>query len=205
MRSREYGYIRVSSTDQNTDRQLIALKEIGINEDYIFIDKVSGKNFDRPEYQLLKRVLREGDTLFIKSLDRFGRNKAEILKEWQWLMDNGIDVAVLDMPILDTRKYRELNGVGELITSLVLQILSWLAEEERVNIKQRQAEGIAAARSKGVALGRPRIEVDDKFVEVYDCWKSGEITGVKAMEQLGMKKTTFYARVKEYEEDKAGQ
>lgn len=196
---RNYAYIRVSSKEQNIDRQLEAIKDLDINERDIYIDRQSGKNFDRPEYQAMKRSIRLGDTLFIKSLDRFGRNKQEILKEWQWLMDNKINIVVLDMPILDTRKYKELDGVGDLITNLVLQILSWLAEEERKNIKQRQREGIDAARSKGIKFGRPKIDIDNNFREVYAKWKSKNITAVRAMKELDMSRSTFYRRVKEYE------
>jgi len=157
---RKYGYGRVSEKDQNEDIQLTTLREQGIPEEYIFIDKDSGKNYDRHEYQLLKRVMREGDTLFVKSINRFGRNKQDILKEWQWLIDAKIHVVVIDIPILDTRKYEELEGIGQLIMDLVLQILSWIAEEERKGIKQAQAEGIAEAKKKGKHLGRPRINLN---------------------------------------------
>jgi len=150
----------VSEKDQNEERQLSDLRKQGIPDEYIFVDKASGKNFDRPEYQLLKRVLREGDTLFVKSINRFGRNKTAILKEWQWLIDAKIHIVVIDIPILDTRKYQELEGIGQLIMDLVLQILSWLAEEERRSIKQAQAEGIAEAKKKGKHLGRPQINLN---------------------------------------------
>ncbi|MEC4569425.1 recombinase family protein [Paenibacillus sp. CMAA1739] len=205
--TREYGYARVSTKDQNEDRQLTVLQEQGIPNEFIFIDKVSGKNFDRPEYQLLKRVLREGDTLFVKSINRFGRNKQEILKEWQWLIDAHINVVVTDIPILDTRKYKELEGVGQLIMDLVLHILSWLAEEEWNDIKQAQSEGIAAARKKGKHLGRPPINLATMssgqraiLEEEYSKWKSGELTGVELMQRLDLKKNTFYKIIKEYEE-----
>lgn len=180
LENRNYAYIRVSSRDQNVDRQIEALKDITIDIRDIYIDKQSGKDFDRPEYQALKRSIRPKDTLFIKSLDRFGRNKLEILKEWQWLIDHNINVVVLDMPLLDTRKFKELDGVGELVTNLVLQILSWLAEEERKNIRQRQLEGIKVAQSKGVQFGRPRIEIGKEFVKIYDRWKNKNITAVEA-------------------------
>ncbi|WP_207753409.1 recombinase family protein [Sporosalibacterium faouarense] len=196
---RNYAYIRVSSKEQNTDRQLAVLKGIDIDERDIYIDKQSGKDFNRPEYQALKRSIRAGDTLFIKSLDRFGRNKKEILREWQWLMDHEINVVVLDMPLLDTRKYTELDGVGELVTNLVLQILSWLAEEERKNIRQRQSEGIKVAKERGVKFGRPKVEIDKNFIETYDIWKKGNITATEAMKLIGMKRNTFYRRVKEHE------
>lgn len=197
--SRNYAYVRVSAKDQNTDRQMKVMNELGIKEEYTFTDKASGKNFDRPEYKLLKRCLHEGDVVFVKSLDRFGRNKEEILKEWQWLMDNKVDIVVTDMPLLDTRKYKDMEGVGKLVTDLVLQILSWLAEEERNNIKQRQAEGIKIAKQNKVKFGRPRLEANVEFEKAYQQWKAGEITAVKAMQLLDMKPNTFYRRVKEHE------
>ncbi|QNR70563.1 recombinase family protein (plasmid) [Paenibacillus peoriae] len=203
---RKYGYGRVSEKDQNEDRQLTALREQGIPEEYIFIDKASGKNFDRPEYQLLKRVMREGDTLFVKSINRFGRNKQEILKEWQWLIDAKIHIVVIDIPILDTRKYEDLEGIGQLIMDLVLQILSWLAEEERKGIKQAQAEGIAEAKKKGKHLGRPQINLTtltpgqrDVLDAEYHRWKNNELSAVEFMKKLGLKKNTFYKILKEYD------
>lgn len=206
---REYGYARVSTKDQNEDRQLTVLQEQGIPKEFIFIDKVSGKNFDRPEYQLLKRVLREGDTLFVKSINRFGRNKQEILKEWQWLIDAHIHVVVIDIPILDTRKYQELEGVGQLIMDLVLHILSWLAEEEWNDIKQAQSEGIAAAQKKGKHLGRPQINLTTlssgqrAILEgEYIIWKSAGIASVDFMRKLNLKKNTFYKIIKEYEKER---
>lgn len=206
MSSREYGYARVSTKDQNEDRQVSALREQGIEEGFIFIDKASGKNFDRPEYQLLKRVLREGDTLFVKSINRFGRNKQEILKEWQWLIDAKVHVVVIDIPILDTRKYAQLEGIGQLIMDLVLQILSWLAEEERKGIKQAQAEGIAEAKKKGKHLGRPQINlttltpVQRGVLDAeYYRWKNNKLSAVEFMKKLDIKKNTFYKIIKEYE------
>lgn len=199
MSQRLFSYIRVSSHSQSVERQLEAIKGLNIDERDIYIDKQSGKDFNRPEYQALKRSIRTGDTLFIKSLDRFGRNKAMILKEWQWLMDNKINVVVLDMPLLDTRKYADLDGVGELVTSLVLQILSWLAEEERKNIKQRQREGIDVALKNGIRFGRPIHGITSEFKDAYNQWKQGKITATNAMELCGMKRNTFYRRVKEWE------
>ncbi|MEE4565831.1 recombinase family protein [Paenibacillus polymyxa] len=207
--SREYGYARVSTKEQNEDRQISVLREQGIPDEYIFIDKASGKDFQRPEYQLLKRVLREGDTLFVKSINRFGRNKQEILKEWQWLIDAKIHIVVIDIPILDTRKYQELEGIGQLIMDLVLQILSWLAEEERKGIKQAQAEGIAEAKKKGKHLGRPRINLttltpgQKQILDAeYPCWKNDELSAVVFMGKLQLKKNTFYKIVKEYEKER---
>jgi DNA invertase Pin-like site-specific DNA recombinase len=204
--TREYGYARVSTKDQNEDRQLTVLRDQGIQDDYIFVDKASGKNFDRPEYQLLKRVMREGDTLFVKSINRFGRNKQEILREWQWLIDAKIHVVVIDIPILDTRKYQELEGIGQLIMDLVLQILSWLAEEERNGIKQAQAEGIAEAKKKGKHLGRPQINLNtltpaqrNTLDTDYPLWKNNELSAVEFMKRLDLKKNTFYKVMKEFD------
>ncbi|MGC6585129.1 recombinase family protein [Paenibacillus sp. Dod16] len=205
--TREYGYARVSTKDQNEDRQVTVLREQGIPDEYIFIDKASGKNFDRPEYKLLKRVLREGDILFVKSINRFGRNKQEILKEWQWLIDAKIHVVVIDIPILDTRKYEDLEGIGQLIMDLVLQILSWLAEEERKGIKQAQAEGIAEAKKKGKHLGRPKINLNTLTPRQkgildaeYPRWKDNELSAVEFMKKLELKKNTFYKIIREYED-----
>ncbi|WP_063568441.1 recombinase family protein [Paenibacillus sp. O199] len=204
--TREYGYARVSTKDQNEDRQLTVLRDQGIQDEYIFVDKASGKNFDRPEYQLLKRVMREGDTLFVKSINRFGRNKQEILREWQWLIDARIHVVVIDIPILDTRKYQELEGIGQLIMDLVLQILSWLAEEERNGIKQAQAEGIAEAKKKGKHLGRPQINLNtltpaqrNTLDTDYPLWKNNELSAVEFMKRLDLKKNTFYKVMREFE------
>lgn len=196
---RNYAYIRVSTKEQNLSRQLDAIKECGIeiNERDIFIDKVSGRDFNRPEYLLLKRSIRKGDLLVVTSLDRLGRNKTEILKEWEWMINNGIDIMVLDMPILNTRKYRQLDGIGELISNLVLQILTWLSQEELKNIKERQKMGIESAKKRGVKFGRPKI-IPNNFEDVYNRWVNGDITAVKAMELTGLKKNTFYNRVKEF-------
>ncbi|MDB2157871.1 recombinase family protein [Clostridium butyricum] len=196
---RNFAYIRCSTKDQSESRQLDAIKGLEIDERDIYVDKASGKDFNRPEWQALKRTIREGDTLFIKSLDRLGRNKEGILEEWKWLSKNNINIVVLDMPILDTRKYADLNGIGDLITNLVLQVLAWLAEEERINIKQRQKEGINAAKIRNVKFGRPKITVDDgEFSQVYDQWKNKKITARRAMELLDIKSNTFYRRVAEY-------
>lgn len=191
---RNYAYLRVSSKEQNLARQLDAIHSLNeiIDERDIYIDKQSGKDFNRPEWQALKRSIRSGDTLFIHSLDRLGRNKQGILEEWQWLVKNKINIVVLDMPLLDTRKYQNLDGVGDLVVNLVLQILSWLAEQERTNIKQRQKEGIASAKSRGVKFGRPPVQKPKNFDTVYKQWKNSEITATKAMQVLGLKRNTFY-------------
>jgi DNA invertase Pin-like site-specific DNA recombinase len=200
MEVRKFGYIRVSSKDQNEGRQLQAMKEKGLDERDIFLDKQSGKNFDRAQYQLLKRMIRKGDVLYIHSLDRFGRNKEEILQEWNDITKNiQADIVVMDMPLLDTTQFKD--SLGTFIADLVLQILSWLAEEERDRIRKRQREGIDVALQKGVPFGRPKAQVTEEFKEVYNLWKTGEMTAVKAMSELGVKKTTFYKLVKEYEKE----
>jgi DNA invertase Pin-like site-specific DNA recombinase len=200
MEVRKFGYIRVSSKDQNEGRQLQAMKEKGLDERDIFLDKQSGKNFDRAQYQLLKRMIRKGDVLYIHSLDRFGRNKEEILQEWNDITKNiQADIVVMDMPLLDTTQFKD--SLGTFIADLVLQILSWMAEEERDRIRKRQREGIDVALQKGVPFGRPKAQVTEEFKEVYNLWKTGEMTAVKAMSELGVKKTTFYKLVKEYEKE----
>lgn len=198
MENRKFGYIRVSTKDQNEGRQFDAMINAGINERDIYMDKQSGKNFDRPQYQLLKRIIRKGDVLYIHSLDRFGRNKEEILKEWNDLTKNlEADIVVMDMPLLDTTQYKD--SLGTFIADLVLQILSWMAEEDRNRIRKSQREGIDTALKNGVKFGRPEIETPEEFVDVYNRWKAGEIKAVKAMTLLNMKKTTFYKLVKTFE------
>lgn len=198
MDNRKFGYVRVSSKDQNEERQIENLKNF-IDERDIFIDKQSGKDFNREQYQLLKRMLRKNDVLYIHSLDRFGRNKEGILNEWYDITKNiGADIVVLDMPLLDTTKHKD--SLGTFISDIVLQILSWIAEDERERIKKRQREGIDIALKNGVEFGRPSINITDEFVESYKVWKSGDITAVEAMRRCGMKKTSFYKLVKKYEE-----
>ena len=200
MEHRKFGYIRVSSKDQNEGRQLEAMQKMGITERDIYLDKQSGKNFERANYQLLKRVIRKGDILYIHSLDRFGRNKEEILQEWNDLTKNiEADIVVLDMPLLDTTQYKD--SMGTFIADLVLQILSWMAEEERERIRKRQREGIDLALQNGIQFGRPTVYVSAEFKEVYRKWKTGELTAVEAMQEAGVKKTTFYKMVKDYESD----
>ena len=197
---RKFFYARVSSRDQSLERQLVAAREIGIDKDYIFIEKSSGKDFKRPEYQLMKRMLRNNDILYIKSLDRLGRNKQMILDEWRELTRiKHVDVVVIDMPLLNTTKYKDMNGIEILISDLILQLLSYMAEDERKRIKDRQTEGIRIALDKGIQFGRKKIEINEKFESVYADWKYKKITAVHAMKLLGMKNNTFYRRVKEYE------
>jgi len=190
-----YGYIRVSSLDQNEDRQLIAMQGAAIPKDNIFMDKQSGKDFDRPNYRRLVKKLKPDDLLYIKSIDRLGRNYEEIQDQWRILTkEKGVDICVLDMPLLDTRQGRDL--MGTFIADLVLQILSFVAENERVNIRARQAEGIAAARAKGVRFGRPQMELPQNFFQVCQAWVSGEIPLGKAARTCGMAESTFYVKAR---------
>ncbi|MED2973218.1 recombinase family protein [Fictibacillus sp. B-59209] len=200
MKVRKFGYIRVSSKDQNEDRQLKLIKSLDIDERDIFVEKQSGKNFQREQYQLLKRILRQGDILYIHSLDRFGRNKEDILNEWNDITKKiQADIIVLDMPLLDTTKYKD--SLGTFIADLVLQILSWMAEEERERIRKRQREGIDVAIKKGVSFGRPKVQISSEFEQIYYRWKKGELSAVNAMQEIGLKKTTFYKLVREYEKN----
>lgn len=190
-----YGYIRVSSTDQNEDRQLIALNEKGVEKQNIYMDKQSGKDFDRPGYQKMAKKLRQGDLLYIKSIDRLGRNYEEIQEQWRYLTKKKqVDIVVIDMPLLDTRRGKDL--VGTFLADIVLQVLSFVAQNERENIKQRQAEGIAAAKARGVKFGRPQRPVPDNFEEVAKKWKRGSITGVRAAELTGLPIATFRYKAK---------
>lgn len=199
MDNKKFGYIRVSSKDQNEGRQFEAMKKWGLSERDIFIDKQSGKDFERAQYQLLKRIIRKSDVLYIHSLDRFGRNKEEILYEWNDITKNiQADIVVMDMPLLDTTQYKD--SLGTFIADLVLQILSWMAEEERERIRKRQREGIELALKNGIVFGRPKTLITEEFNQAYNRWKSGEISAVKAMQEIGVKKTTFYKLVREYEE-----
>ena len=196
-----YGYIRVSSRDQNEERQLIALKEIGIAERNIYLDKQSGKDFNRPKYKKMLQRLKKDDLLYIKSIDRLGRNYEEILQQWRVLTkDKGIDIVVLDMPLLDTRRGKDL--MGTFLSDIVLQVLSFVAENERTNIRQRQAEGIAAAKAKGVRFGRPPAPLPENFHSLYQRWKKGEITGTVAAKACNMPLSTFRYRAEIYENSK---
>ena len=192
-----FGYVRVSSTDQNEDRQMLAMQEKSVPEKNIYVDKQSGKDFNRPQYQKLVKKLKPGDLLYILSIDRLGRNYEEIQRQWRVLTkDIGIDICVIDMPLLDTRNGKDL--MGTFIADLVLQILSFVAENERVNIKKRQAEGIAAAKQKGVRFGRPEISPPDNFAEIVAEWEAKKITFAEAIRQCGMSEATFYRRLREY-------
>lgn len=195
-----YGYIRVSSKDQNESRQNEAMKELGIPEERIFIDKQSGKDFNRAEYQTLKRMLKDSPNslLVIHSIDRLGRNYKEIIKEWQELITEcKADIKVLDMPLLDTTQYKDL--LGTFISDLILQVLSFVAEQERGNIRKRQAEGIAIAKAQNKHLGRPKAEITEAFMTEYNKWKNGEQTATQAMANANMKRNTFYKLAKQVE------
>ncbi len=197
-----FGYIRVSCRDQNEDRQMLDLIELQVPEKNIFIDKQSGKDFERPQYQKMLRRFKKDDLLYIKSIDRLGRNYADILEQWRIMTkDKGIDIAVLDMPLLDTRTGKDL--MGTFLSDIVLQILSFVAENERTNIRQRQAEGIAAAKARGVRFGRPPRPLPECFYDAYQRWKSRKITGTKAAKECGMPLSTFRYRAEIYEKSKS--
>ncbi|MCB2308836.1 recombinase family protein [Clostridium estertheticum] len=198
---RIYGYARVSTKDQNLDRQLVDLqKHVDIR--YIFNDKLSGKDMDRPQYQLLRKVAQSGDVIYIKSLDRLGRNKQQIKDELEYYKVEGVRVKILDIPttMMDIQEGQE--WLIDMINNLLLEVLSTMAEHERISIRTRQAEGIAVLKSKnnGKGIGRPKAEYPINFKEVYKQWKDAEVTGVKAMELLQLKKNTFYKLIKQYEE-----
>lgn len=194
--SKVYGYIRVSSADQNEDRQLVALRSCKVPECNLFVDKQSGKDFERPEYRRMLRRLKRDDLLYVKSIDRLGRNYGEILEQWRLLTkEKGVDIVVLDMPLLDTRSGKDL--MGTFIADLVLQILSFVAQNERENIRQRQAEGIAAAKARGVPFGRPALPLPENFEEIVSSWRNKEIDFASALQQTGMRPATFYRRLKE--------
>ena len=192
-----YGYVRVSSIDQNEDRQMIAMSDNNVPKGNIYIDKQSGKDFERPQYKKLVKKLKSGDLLYILSIDRLGRNYEDIQKQWRILTkDIGIDICVIDMPLLDTRNGKDL--MGTFIADLVLQILSFVAQSERENIKKRQAEGIAAAKSKGIKFGRPEIAKPDDFSNIVKDWNKGTISTAEALKLCNMSTSTFYRRRREY-------
>lgn len=197
---RVYGYSRVSTKEQNLDRQLVELKKY-VEDRFIFQDKQSGKDFDRPQYQLMKKVAQKGDVIYIKSLDRLGRNKQQIKEELEYYKNEGVRVKVLDIPTTMMDIPQENAWAFEMINNILIEVLGAIAEQERANIRQRQAEGIAIAKEKGTYKGRKKIEIDNTFINAYNSWKLGEITAVKAMELTGLKRNTFYRRVAEYEEN----
>lgn len=194
-----YGYCRVSSPDQCEDRQYIAMRELQIPDSCIYVDKQSGKDFERPMYKKMIRRIRSGDILYIKSIDRLGRNYEEIMKQWKILTkEKQADIVVLDMPLLDTRRGKDL--MGTFLADIVLALLSYVAENERTTIKQRQAEGIAAAKARGVKFGRPVKQLPDSFDEVYHAWKRKEVSLSEAAVLCDMCRSTFYDKAVQYEQ-----
>lgn len=201
MEEKIYGYVRVSSADQNEERQMIALRQKNVPKKNIYMDKASGKDFNRPSYKALIKKLKAGDLLYILSIDRLGRNYEEIRSQWSILTkDIGIDICVIDMPLLDTRTYKDL--MGTFIADLVLQILSFTAQNERENIKKRQAQGIAAAKEKGVHMGRPAKKIPDNFPQIVEQWKNKEISLQEALKRSSMSQATFYRKVKKLLDNK---
>ena len=194
-----YGYIRVSTREQNEDRQLVAMREMDVPEKNLFTDRQSGRDFERPQYKRLVRRLRAGDLLYIKSIDRLGRDYGEILEQWRVLTrEKGVDICVLDMPLLDTRRGKDL--MGTFLSDIVLQVLSFVAENERSNIRQRQAEGIAAAKARGVKFGRPPRPVTEDFLKAYTDWKDKKMTLRQAARFCAMPVTTFYEKAVQFEQ-----
>lgn len=192
-----YGYVRVSSIDQNEDRQLVVMDENNVPGKNVYIDKQSGKDFERPQYKKLVKKLKPGDLLYILSIDRLGRNYEDIQKQWRILTkDIGIDICVIDMPLLDTRNGKDL--MGTFIADLVLQILSFVAQSERENIKKRQAEGIAAAKAKGVKFGRPEKDIPDDFGKIIKAWEQKRLPFTEVLKLCNMSEATFYRRLREY-------
>lgn len=193
-----YGYMRVSSKEQNEDRQKIALTEMGVPENNIYMDKQSGKDFERAQYKRLLRKLNENSVLYIKSIDRLGRNYGELNEQWRIITkEKKADIVVIDMPLLDTR--REKNLLGTFISDVVLALLSYVAENERTNIKQRQAEGIAAAKARGVKFGRPPLPIPENFYQMHKDWRAGKITIEEAAKACNMCPKTFYSKAVKYE------
>lgn len=199
---RKFGYARVSTEEQNLDRQILALREY-VKEENIIVDKASGKNFQRPGYQALKGVmgLRKGDTLYIMSLDRLSRNKNDIKEELQWFKNNNINLRILELPTSMIELPNEQQWIGEMVTNILIEVMSSMAERERMEIRRRQKQGIEAAKLKGKHLGRPRITMPDNFAKIYALWKKEEITAKEAMEILNIKSNTFYRFVKKYENE----
>lgn len=195
-----YGYVRVSTREQNEDRQLIALREAAVPEQNIFLDKQSGKDFNRLQYKRLVKKLRPEDLLYVKSIDRLGRNYEEIQNQWRLLTkEKGVDIIVLDMPLLDTRRGKDL--VGTFLSDIVLQVLSFVAENERTNIRRRQAEGIAAAKARGVRFGRPRTKPPEDFGNIVAEWETGRLSFRDALARSGLSEATFYRRLRELRQD----
>jgi|SRR5699024_7488818 len=209
--SRTYGYIRVSSVDQNEDRQRDAMKAKGVEDRFLYIDKVSGKDFKRPEYQQLRRAIRAGDLIYMDALDRLGRNYDEVITEWKYITrEVGADIVLLENEeLFDSRKFREMGDVGRLMEDQFLSLLSYVADQERKKLRRRQREGIEAAKRRGKHIGRPRIDYDTlndqqrfAFLREYKRWRAGEQTAVQSFKNAGFTKSTWYKIVKQYEEVK---
>ncbi len=199
MESNVYGYIRVSTREQNIERQMISLQEAGVSEKNIYIDKQSGKNFQRPAYKKMMAIVKEGDLIIVKSIDRLGRNYQEIMEQWSLITkEKKADIRILDMPLLDTTKTKDL--LGTFISDVILQLLSFVAENERDNIRQRQAEGIAAAKARGVRFGKPVIPMPDNFPELYQQWEAKNLTIDELASLCNMGRSTMYKRIGEYRE-----
>ena len=196
MEKKLIGYARVSSMQQNEDRQIIALTEFGVSKSAIYADRQSGKDFDRKNYKRMLKRLKKGDVLVIKSIDRLGRNYKDVIKQWQYItQDKGADIVVLDMKLLDTRQHKDL--LGTFIADMVLQLLSYVAENERLNIKQRQAEGIAAAKARGVQFGRPTKFIPENYIDIFIRYRRKELTKNQAIQIIGCKEHTFYRMLSE--------
>ena len=196
------GYIRVSSKDQNPERQIKKMRDLNIEDRYMFIDKSSGKNFTRPQYQAMLLIIREGDIIYLDALDRLGRNYTGIIDEWNYITRNlKADIVILENEdLFDSRKFKTMGDLGKLLEDQFLSMLSYIADQERDKIKQRQAEGIVIAKNKGIKFGRPKKEITSLFMEIYLDWKQKRITSKESMRILQMKPNTFYRRIKEYED-----
>ncbi|MFS0728395.1 recombinase family protein [Paenibacillus sp. 1P07SE] len=195
-------YGRVSSKDQNPQRQILKFRELGVDERYTFVDKLTGRNFERPQYQAMRLLIREGDLIYLDALDRLGRDYDGIIREWKYITRQlNADIVCLDnQELFDSRKFKTMGDIGKLLEDQFLSMLAYVAEQERKKNRERQAEGIEVARADGVKFGRPKHEIDQNFIQSYDSWKGGDFTAKAAMLKLGMSRTTFYRRVKEYEE-----
>ena len=204
MSEKVFGYARVSSKEQNLDRQIDELRKYVPNAADIIFEKQSGKDFERPEYKKLRMMMREGDTLYLMSLDRLGRNKIEVKQELENLRATGVNIRILDIPttLMDFGQYGDMQrGIMEMVNNILIEVLSTMAESERRTIRKRQAEGIAAAKARGKHLGRPKLDFPDNWIAVYQRWQNKEITAVAAMQELDMKKTSFYKLVRLYQRD----
>lgn len=194
----DYGYVRVSSIDQNEERQMVDMRKLGIPEEHIYIDKQSGKDFNRPRYKKLLSKLKKGDLLYVQSIDRLGRNYEDIQAQWRYLTKvKEVDIAVIDMPLLDTRNGKDL--MGTFLADIVLQVLSFVAQNERENIRKRQAQGIAAAKAKGMKFGRPVLAAPGEFPQLVTDWRNGKLKVIEVANRCNMSIATFYRRLREYD------